>query len=375
MIKFACPVCSRKYSVSEDKAGKRTACVECKKPLVVPQPTEGDDCEPLPDDAEVVQSPPPPLSAPTKSTSLVPCKDCGANVSRKAMACPHCGVSKPGASTGKLHLIRSSSMTGGMHVVRVSVDGEFMGEVKGGATLTLDVAAGARVVEVSGGGLSRTVIVQVEDGKTARYEMSFSNWGALGGGLNLNPVGASQLQTPSDATSTTPPNKQKKLRWIELGICVSGIAIVLVVLFATSNKHSSDEGTSPGPVQTIRASTAWPPELVAELKKAEETAHYLVAEDQKMRETLPRLAREAKDALTTPKTNIQRKFEELDIDREFEAKRIAWKEKMIEMQARLAGGLIALVRKYGPEDKKLADEYARIIQILKPIAAPWPALP
>jgi len=75
-----------------------------------------------------------------------------------------------------------------MHVVRVSVDGEFMGEMKGGGTLTLDVAAGARVVEVSGGGLSRTVTVNIDDGKTVRFEMYFSNWGALGGGLNLKPA-------------------------------------------------------------------------------------------------------------------------------------------------------------------------------------------
>jgi len=240
-----------------------------------------------------------------------------------------------------------------MHVVRVSVDGEFMGEMKGGATLTLDVAAGARVVEVSGGGLSRTVTVHIDDGKTARYEMYFSNWGALGGGLNFHPVGTAQPQSPPMATSTLPTEKQRKKRWDGIGIRVSVVAIVLVVLFATSNSRDSERGTNhPDAVQITRISPAWPPELVAELKKAEEAARHLVAEDQEMRQMLPRLS-----------------------NREFEAKRIAWTEKMKEMQARLDGALIALILKYGPKDRKLAEEYARIMRLLKPIAAPWPALP
>jgi hypothetical protein len=75
-----------------------------------------------------------------------------------------------------------------MHAVRVTVDGEFLGEVKNGGTLTLDIPAGQRVVQVSGGGMSREVTVSVEDGKTARYELYFSAWGALGGGLNLKPA-------------------------------------------------------------------------------------------------------------------------------------------------------------------------------------------
>ena len=75
-----------------------------------------------------------------------------------------------------------------MHAVRVTVDGEFRGEVKNGGTLALDLPAGDRVVQVSGGGLSREVTVPVPDGKTVRFEMYFSAWGALGGGLNLKPA-------------------------------------------------------------------------------------------------------------------------------------------------------------------------------------------
>lgn len=39
MISFACPSCSQNYTVSDDKAGKRTACKRCSHQLVVPEPT------------------------------------------------------------------------------------------------------------------------------------------------------------------------------------------------------------------------------------------------------------------------------------------------------------------------------------------------
>lgn len=63
-----------------------------------------------------------------------------------------------------------------------------MGEVRNGGSITLDLPAGQRRVEVSGGGLSNSAIISIADGQTTRYEMYFSVWGILGGGLNFKPA-------------------------------------------------------------------------------------------------------------------------------------------------------------------------------------------
>jgi len=36
VITFACPTCQKTYSVTDDKAGMRTKCRQCREPLVVP---------------------------------------------------------------------------------------------------------------------------------------------------------------------------------------------------------------------------------------------------------------------------------------------------------------------------------------------------
>lgn len=120
--------------------------------------------------------------------ALVSCKECGAQVAASAPTCPKCGVSRPGAATGQLVIVRSSAITGAMHGVRVVVDGQLMGEVKNGATLTLDLPVGQRNVQVRGGGMSREATITIADCKTTRYQMYFSNLGFLGGGLNFKPA-------------------------------------------------------------------------------------------------------------------------------------------------------------------------------------------
>jgi hypothetical protein len=79
-------------------------------------------------------------------------------------------------------------MTGSMYAVQVFVDGELMGEVKNGGTITLELPAGKHKVEISGGMLSNSATIRISDGKTTRYQMYFSEWGFLGGGLNFKPA-------------------------------------------------------------------------------------------------------------------------------------------------------------------------------------------
>jgi len=119
---------------------------------------------------------------------LVSCKVCGTQVAASALTCPNCGVSHPGAGIGKLAIIRTSAITGEMYAVQVFVDGELMGEVNDGTTLTLELPAGRHTAKVVGGGMSRQATIGIADGKTTRYQMYFSNWGFLGGGLNFKPA-------------------------------------------------------------------------------------------------------------------------------------------------------------------------------------------
>jgi hypothetical protein len=121
--------------------------------------------------------------------ALVACKECGAQVAESAPTCPRCGVSRPSGATGKLAIMRPSAITGAMHPVHVFVDGQVIGEVKNGDTLTLELPIGERRVEVRGhGGMSRSATIDIQQSKTITYRMYFSALGILGGGLNFKPA-------------------------------------------------------------------------------------------------------------------------------------------------------------------------------------------
>src|SRR3954467_11793605 len=109
--------------------------------------------------------------------ALVQCKECGAQVAESAPACPQGGVANPGRRVGRLSIFRSSAMTGRGYAVQVFVGGSLAGEIRDGATLHLELAAGQHRVRVKGGGLSREASVRIEDGKATKYIAFFSNWG------------------------------------------------------------------------------------------------------------------------------------------------------------------------------------------------------
>lgn len=74
-----------------------------------------------------------------------------------------------------------------MYSIQLIVDGKPVGELKSGARFSVDLSAGTHSVQVAGGGLSKAVTITAPKGATVRYETYFSNWGILGGGLNLRP--------------------------------------------------------------------------------------------------------------------------------------------------------------------------------------------
>jgi hypothetical protein len=76
-----------------------------------------------------------------------------------------------------------------MHPVLVLVDGQAIGDVRNGSTLTLDLSIGQRQVEVRGhGGMSRSATIDIQQSKTITYQLFFSALGILGGGLNFKPA-------------------------------------------------------------------------------------------------------------------------------------------------------------------------------------------
>lgn len=93
-----------------------------------------------------------------------------------------------GGSTGTLVIMRASAMTAAMYAVEVILAGKVVGKVKNGGTLTVQLPAGQHQVQVRGGGLKNAATVRISGGKTTQYEMSFSMWGALGGGLIFKPA-------------------------------------------------------------------------------------------------------------------------------------------------------------------------------------------
>ena len=84
--------------------------------------------------------------------------------------------------------MRSPATVGARVGVQVFVDGHLSGQVMNGGTLMLDLPAGPRTVQVTDGFVSRTETIKIEDGKAITYQMYFSNWGFLGGGLNFGPA-------------------------------------------------------------------------------------------------------------------------------------------------------------------------------------------
>jgi hypothetical protein len=82
---------------------------------------------------------------------------------------------------------RTSTATGGMYEVEVAINGRRAGAVYGDQSLELQLRPGRYVMEVAGGGLSNSLKFTVEPGERLEFEMYFSNWGILGGGLVLRP--------------------------------------------------------------------------------------------------------------------------------------------------------------------------------------------
>ncbi len=84
-----------------------------------------------------------------------------------------------------VRISRIATTTGCMYEVTVSINGQKAGAVSGDQSLILQLQPGAYVMKVAGGGLSNSLTLTVERNQPLEFEMYFSNWGILGGGLVL----------------------------------------------------------------------------------------------------------------------------------------------------------------------------------------------
>lgn len=178
-IQLPCPKCAASLSAPDATAGKHVTCPKCGVVISVPgQPT-------IPVALPVASPVGPSTEGPGLMTS---CKVCGQPVAREAVTCPRCGISRPGAIVGTLIIMRSSAITGVMSPITIVVDEKPQGELRNGQTLTISLPRGKHTLQATGGLLSKSTTIDITDGCEARYQVRFSNWGILGGGLIIEAV-------------------------------------------------------------------------------------------------------------------------------------------------------------------------------------------
>lgn len=88
MISFVCPVCATAINVDDAAAGKSGKCNKCGEHVRVPAAKKLP--KPTGDDADFEQAILGEVSQ-QRLSNLVPCNDCGQQVSVRAVHCPKCG--------------------------------------------------------------------------------------------------------------------------------------------------------------------------------------------------------------------------------------------------------------------------------------------
>lgn len=83
--------------------------------------------------------------------ALVPCRECGAEISAAAPTCPKCGVPSPAGKTASLVVTRERRLTGAILLMWVGIEGRGK-QLSGGQSVSFDLAPGEHQLEVGFGG-------------------------------------------------------------------------------------------------------------------------------------------------------------------------------------------------------------------------------
>ena len=89
---------------------------------------------------------------------------------------------------GMIVLHRKATWSGFMCSIHVTVDGIEKGKLNAFEEIKFEVAPGEHIIKVSAGGLRNSLRVDINCGESLRFETDYSDWGILGGGLNLKPL-------------------------------------------------------------------------------------------------------------------------------------------------------------------------------------------
>ncbi|CAG1008714.1 hypothetical protein ANAEL_03709 [Anaerolineales bacterium] len=103
--------------------------------------------------------------------ALIKCQECGASISTTAKACPQCGAER----CGTVAIRRKSVLSFSADEIEIYIDGERMGQLMNGESITLTLVAGEHTVYVKGGGNQASTSISVTSGKRLSLETKFSN--------------------------------------------------------------------------------------------------------------------------------------------------------------------------------------------------------
>ena len=100
MVDFGCPSCGKQFQVPDAWAGKKSNCLQCGAPLLVPLTTqpEGDaadaptQAEDQPSGASITgATSPAPDAGEVGTATVIPCPYCAEPIMANAQKCKHCG--------------------------------------------------------------------------------------------------------------------------------------------------------------------------------------------------------------------------------------------------------------------------------------------
>lgn len=78
--------------------------------------------------------------------ALLPCRECGAQVSDGAPTCPSCGVASPGGQA-QLVIQREKRLQGAIVPLGVWVDSSHLGSLRSGQSISMSVSPGVHRIE------------------------------------------------------------------------------------------------------------------------------------------------------------------------------------------------------------------------------------
>ena len=107
--------------------------------------------------------------------SLVPCKECGKEISSSAQSCPYCGISYPGQTTGDLEIYRRAKFDSFFYPMTIYLNNVEFAKIGNNEKLTFEgIQEGKYTMKITLGVTeSDNCILDIPAGKKTRIELWF----------------------------------------------------------------------------------------------------------------------------------------------------------------------------------------------------------